>query len=110
MHSRKTPYGQKILNTCRHSTCSSGAEGKALGSCSLCAAAAHAGLAAVAVNSVALIWELAQMDILTMRATTYTGFMAAGEKLSTKTAKPKAWVLVMPQTDSETVFETVCTQ
>ena len=45
-----------------------------------------------------------------MRVTTYTGSMAASEKLSTKTANPKAWVLVMPQTDSETVLETVCTQ
>jgi hypothetical protein len=36
--------------------------------------------------------------------------MATGKKLSTKTAKPKAWVLVVPQTDSETVFETVCAQ
>ena len=62
------------------------------------------GLAAVAVNRVVLIWELARTDFLTIRATTYTGFMAAGEKLSTKTANPKAWVLVMPQTDSETVF------
>ena len=79
-------------------------------SCSPCAVAACAGLAAVAVNRVVLTWELAQMDILTMRVTTYTGSMAASEKLSTKTANPKAWVLVMPQTDSETVLETVCTQ
>ena len=103
-------YGQKILNTCWPSARSATVYGRALGSCSPGAAAAHAGLAAVAVNAVVLTWELAQMDILTMRATTYTGFMAAGEKLSTKTANPKAWVLVMPQTDSETVFETVCTQ
>ena len=81
-----------------------GAEGSALGSYTPVTAAAHAGLAAVAVNAVVLTWELAQMDILTMRVTTYTGSMAAGEKLSTKTANPKAWVLVMPQTDSETVF------
>ena len=31
-----------------------------------------AGLAAVAVNSVALIWELARMDILTIRVSTMT--------------------------------------
>ena len=38
-----------------------------LESCRPGAAAAHAGLAAVAVNAVVLIWELARMDFLTVR-------------------------------------------
>ena len=42
-------------------------EGRALGSCGPGAAAACAGLAAVAANAVVLIWELARMDFLTIR-------------------------------------------
>ena len=59
-------YGQKIPNTCWHSACSMGL----MAGCSFlpCAAAACTGLVAVAVNAVALIWELAWMDFLTVRA------------------------------------------
>ena len=42
-------------------------QGRALESCVPGAAAAHAGLAAVAIHAVALIWELARMDFLTVR-------------------------------------------
>ena len=41
-------------------------QGRALESCVPGAAAAHAGLAAVAIHAVALIWELARMDFLTL--------------------------------------------
>ena len=43
-------------------------QSRALGSCSPGAAAVHAGLAAVAARAAALIWELAQMDFLTVPA------------------------------------------
>ena len=61
------PYGQKIRNTSRHIVRSTGAEGRELGSCSPEASATHAGLAAVAVNAVVLIWELARAGFLTIR-------------------------------------------
>ena len=51
-----------------HTRCWDGAVGvevrqsRAFGSCRACAAVACAGLAAVAVNAVALLWELVWMD------------------------------------------------
>ena len=42
-------------------------QSRVLGSCSPGAAAVHAGLAAVAIHAVVLIWELAQMDFLTVQ-------------------------------------------
>ena len=50
-------------------------QSRALGSCSLGAASAWVGLAAVAVNAVALLWELVRMDFLTLRG-------SAGRNLS----------------------------
>ena len=47
-------------------------QSRAFESCSPGAAVVCSGLAAVAVNSVALIWELARMDILTIRVSTMT--------------------------------------
>ena len=42
-------------------------QSRVLGSCSPGAAAAHAGLAAVAIHAVVLIWKLVRIDILTKR-------------------------------------------
>lgn len=55
-------------------------------------------------------YDCEKLSYRVLAVTIYSGSMATGKKLSTKTANPKAWVLVVPQTDSETVFETVCAQ
>ena len=60
-------------------------QSRALGSCGPGAAAAHAGLAAVAVsvvvafNAVVLIWKLAWMDFLTLRSLLW---VVTGRRLS----------------------------
>ena len=55
-------------------------------------------------------YDCEKLSYRVLAVSTYAGAMAAGKKLSTKTKSSKAWVLVIPQTDSETVFETVCAQ
>ena len=55
-------------------------------------------------------YDCEKLSYRVLAVTTYAGPMAAGKKLSSKTKSSKAWVLVIPQTDSETVFETVCAQ
>ena len=55
-------------------------------------------------------YDCEKLSYRVLAVTTYSGAMAAGKKLSSKTKSSKAWVLVIPQTDSETVFETVCAQ
>ena len=55
-------------------------------------------------------YDCEKLSYQVLAVITYAGAMAAGKKLSTKTKSSKTWVLVIPQTDSETVFETVCAQ
>ena len=55
-------------------------------------------------------YDCEKLSYRVLAVITYAGAMAAGKKLSTNTKSSKAWVLVIPQTDSETVFETVCAQ
>ena len=56
----KLPVESKNLKHLPAQTLPHRAEGRALGLCSLGAAAAHAGLAAVAARAAALIWKLSR--------------------------------------------------
>lgn len=62
------PYGQKIPNTCRHSVRATTVQGRALGSCSPGAAAAHAGLGCGVCLLGGFGLKMGQMDFLTVRA------------------------------------------